>query len=94
MTYKAKTSKCKMCVDEYLQERKQNVICPKAECKAKNKKILSKEYKQKIKNGDPTAQVYRPKVTDTEGPIVRFKNIFILGQINACNTGLVKLSLS
>lgn len=94
MPYKARISKCKMCVDEYLQEREANVICPKPECKAKNKKIATIEYKQKVKNGEPTAQVYRPKVTDTSMPEVRFNNIFILGQLNTCNTELVKLSLS
>jgi len=94
MPYKAKTSKCKMCTDEYLQTRKANVICPKAECKAKNKKLLIKACKQKMRKGEARPQVYRPKVTDTSMPEVRFNNIFILGQLNTCNTELVKLSLS
>jgi len=85
MTYKARISKCKICVDEYLQEKKQNVICPKAECKAKNKKLLQKEHKQRVRNGEAVAQIYRPKTTDTSMPEVRFKNIFILGQYNACS---------
>ena len=94
MPYKAKTSKCKICTDKYLQTRAANIICPKPECKAKNKKLLQKEHKQRVRNGEATAQRYHPKITDASTPKVRFNNIFILGQLNTCNTGLVKLSLS
>jgi len=94
MAYKEKTSKCKICADKYLQTRAANVVCPKTECKTANQRQATREYKKRVKNGEPTAQVYQPKVSDTSTPEVRLNNIFILGQLNTCNAELVKLSLS
>jgi len=94
MAYKAKTSNCKICAGNYLQTRESNVLCPKAKCKTANRKLLQKEYGQRARRGETTAKGSNPKNTDTSMPEVRRNNIFILGQLNTCNTELVKLSLS
>jgi len=85
MYYQKRISNCNVCSDEYMQIRELYVVCNKAECKAENKKMKKKEYDIEVKNGERTIKTYRPLVIDTEGPVVRFNNIFILGQYNACS---------
>jgi len=94
MAYKAKSSNCKICAGKFLQTREANVLCPKAKCKTANRKLLQKEYGQRARRGETTTKGCNPKITDASTPKVRFNNIFILGQLNTCNTELVKLSLS
>jgi len=85
MYYQKRISNCKICNDEYEQVRELYVLCKKPECKTKNRALNKKIYTKKLSNGEKIIRCDKPKITDTSMPEVRFKNIFILGQYNACS---------